>query len=177
MSSQKRLKNYLPLYNLAKQIRQTGLDEYDHDFYVQLKYINYLTIVVYVSGNLMSLLSDICCGYLIAEIVLSGICFVTILVMINAHRTKNIKQNYWITVMLVIRIIGGLFHYEGTYETTIETHLIFCFSTFFVVDSFAFMLVNISYGSKILIPLFLQFLCCVALLQGIFSRVKWPNTP
>ena len=139
------------------------MDEYDEDFYIQLKYVNYLTIVVYISGNLMSLLSDICCGYFIAEIVLSTMCVIIVVMMIYAQKTENIKFNYWITVGLCFRIIGGLFHYYGTYETTMATHMMFCFSTFFVIESFCFMLVNISHGSRILIPIFLQFVSSSAL--------------
>lgn len=150
-----RFKKYLPLYNLAKQIRQIGLDQYDEDFYYHLKYVNYLTIVVYVSGNIMSLLSDICCWYFVAEIILSTICGIIICMMVYAHKTQKIKFNYWISVVLCIRIIGGLFQVPGVYETTIATHLIYCFSTFFVIDSFCFILVNISHGSRLMIPIFL----------------------
>lgn len=127
MSNLLRLKRYLPLYSLAKQIMQNGLDEYDADFYMQLKLMNLPCLFVYMSGNLMAFLSDICCAYLINEIVCTILCFVILITMVHSHRSKNIKLNYWISVMICIRIIGGLIQHPGSFSASIEGHIMFCY--------------------------------------------------
>lgn len=38
------------------------------------------------------------------------------------------------------------------------------------------MLVNISHGTRLVIPIILEILCCIFLMQAIFTRVKWPDT-
>lgn len=52
--------------------------------------MNFLTIIVYVSGNIMSLLSDICCWYLVMEIVLSSMCGIIICMMVYAYKADNL---------------------------------------------------------------------------------------
>jgi hypothetical protein len=142
---------------------------------MQLKYLNLFCICIYLTGNLMSLLSGICCMTLYAEIVMTTVGGIAITMIIYSYRTNQIKLNFWISAMICARVILGLFHFDGNYEIKIASSLIFCFSTFFIIDAFCFMLINISYGTKILIPISLQLLACVALLQFIFSIVEWPD--
>ena len=56
----KRLANFMPLnYQISQKIRKKNMDEYESDFYPLLKKFNIITWFVYVSGQMMSQLSDI----------------------------------------------------------------------------------------------------------------------
>ena len=172
--STNRFKKYLPLYNLAKNIHQIGLDQYDSDFYNLLKYLNLLTITVYTSGNIMTLFTDICCWYQAMEMFLTAFCGIIIGMMVFAFKTDNVKFHYWITVAMCIRILAGLWQVPEAPESPLAIHLIYCFSTFFMIDGYCFFLVNISHNLKMLIPIIIEIMCCIFLMQAIFTRVILP---
>lgn len=104
----KKLQKYIPLYEESIKIKEEYIESYDMNFYNQIKIFNIIVIIVYTSGLIMEFHSGIEGAFLICNILWISIMIISILGVIYSHFSNNIKLNYWIMCMLIVRICGGL---------------------------------------------------------------------
>ena len=88
-----------------------------------------------------------------------------------SHFQNNIKLNYWIMIMLIIRMCCGLIQpwFSGiVYLHDLDYFLVAGFNSYSVIEGLQYMIVNVSHKRKIIIVYLLHLLALGSLLLNIF---------
>lgn len=95
--------------------------------------MNVVLIIVYTVGVIMEFNSGITGSYLIVNIFLIITSITAVISWLYAHFTNNVKLNYWIMIMMIIRMCFGLIQpvFAGIlYKTDIGSSLVSGFSSY-----------------------------------------------
>ena len=97
----------------------------------------------------MELFSGVQGSYLIFDIIFMIVAVVIIAGVIFAHLTQKIMLNYWISILLLIRICFGLIqpYFPGiTFFIGPEYALIWGFVSYTAMDCLLFLIINVSHN-------------------------------
>ena len=106
--SLKTLRKYIPLYEQSTKIKEEDIESHDTRFHNQIKIFNVVLIIVYTVGVIMEFNSGIKGHYLIVNVFLILTSVTAVVLWLYSHFTNNIKLNYWIMIMMIIRMCFGL---------------------------------------------------------------------
>jgi hypothetical protein len=130
-----------------------------------------LATLLYTAGVVMELFSGVQGSYLIFDIIFMIVAVVIIAEVIFAHLTQKIMLNYWISILLLIRICFGLIqpYFPGiTFFIGPEYAIIWGFVSYTAMDCLLFLIINVSHKKKILAPILMHMLSLGSLLNYIF---------
>ena len=130
-----------------------------------------LATLLYTAGVVMELFSGVQGSYLIFDIIFMIVAFVIIAGVIFAHLTQKIMLNYWISILLLIRICFGLIqpYFPGiTFFIGPEYAIIWGFVSYTAMDCLLFLIINVSHKKKILAPVLVHMFTLGSLLNFIF---------
>ena len=98
-----------------------------------------------------------------------------VLGIVYSHCANKIELNFHLSTLIILRIILGLFCYPGYYVVHLTTYVLFAMATFFAVDSMVYLVANVSYAEITLVPIILQLLSVIALIQCLFTILPTPT--
>ena len=130
----------------------------------------------------MELLSGVQGSYLILDIIFVIVAIVIISGVIIAHFTQKIMLNYWICILLIIRICFGLIQtflpgFSGlSFYISSESAIIWGFVSYTAMDCLLFLIINVSHKKKILAPILMHMLSLGSLLNYIFQINNKPQS-
>ncbi len=130
-----------------------------------------LATLLYTAGVVMELFSGVQGSYLIFDIIFMIVAVVIIAGVIFAHLTQKIMLNYWISILLLIRICFGLIqpYFPGiTFFIGPEYAIIWGFVSYTAMDCLLFLIINVSHKKKILAPVLVHMFTLGSLLNFIF---------
>ena len=122
----------------------------------------------------MELFSGIEGAFLALDIVFLVISIFIITGVIYAHYSNKIMINYWLCIVLQLRICLGLNQkiFPGiTYHISKEASIIWGFNTYTTVESLLYLLINVSHKKKIMAPFIVHFIAIVSLFYYLFQQV------
>ena len=138
-----------------------------------------LATLLYTAGVVMELFSGVQGSYLIFDIIFMIVAVVIIAGVIFAHLTQKIMLNYWISILLLIRICFGLIqpYFPGiTFFIGPEYAIIWGFVSYTAMDCLLFLIINVSHKKKILAPVLVHMFTLGSLLNFIFQIIDRPKT-
>jgi hypothetical protein len=130
-----------------------------------------VVIIVYTVGVLIEFSSGLEGAYLAINILFILTSFTAAVGVAYSHFKNNIKLNYWIMIMLIIRMCCGLIQpwFSGiVYNHNFDYSLVAGFNSYSVIEGLLFMIVNFSHKGKIIIVYLLHLLALGSLLLNIF---------
>lgn len=126
----------------------------------------------------MELLSGVEGSYLILDIIFVIVAVIIITGVIFAHITQKIMLNYWICILLLIRICFGLIQplFTGiSFFIGPEFAIVWGFVSYTAMDCLLFLIINVSHKKKILAPILVHIFSLGSLLNYIFQIINKPK--
>jgi hypothetical protein len=121
--------------------------------------------IVYNVGIVIELFSGIEGPFLAIDLVFLAISIFIITGVIYANYSNKIMINYWLCIVLQIRICLGLnqeiFPAIG-YHISKEASIIWGFNTYTKVESLLYLLINVSHKNKIIAPIIIHFIAKIS---------------
>ena len=119
--------------------------------------------------------------FLLIDIIFLIIGIVIMIAVLFAHFTQKIRYNYYICILLILRICFGLiqsvtFNGNDNYALSNETNIIWGYNSYCVADGFIFLIIHVSHKEKILVALFLHVLAISCLYIHIFKIIDMPKS-
>lgn len=81
----RKIEERLPHYEVSRKIKQQYFDDYDMQFYVQIRNFNIIVTIVYSIGVLMEIISGVQNIYLIIDIIFFIIALIILIAVMYAH--------------------------------------------------------------------------------------------
>ena len=98
--------------------------------------------------------------------------------MIYSNYIGNIKHNYWICIMMIVRICGGLLQpaVNGlNYDPKVPSSLVAGFISYMAMEGLLYFILNVSHRSKIIAPILTHILALGSFLFNIFFLLGYPH--
>ncbi len=172
------IEDKIPLYEISKKIKQPYLDAYDNKFYKQIRFCNIAASILYTILVAIEMMSGVTDLYLIFDIIFAVIGFVVLIGVVYAHFTQKISFNYWLCVVLILRINLGLIQYTfngAARFSNSEYALIWGFNSFIACDALLYLINNVSHRKKILAPVICHLFSILSLFYFLFYYLGQPS--
>ena len=174
----KRIEKELPHYEVSKKIKQQYFDDYDMQFYIQIRNFNVIVTIVYTIGVLMEIISGVESYFLMLDIIFLFIAAIILMIVLYAHFKQKIMLNYWVSILLLLRICLGLLQFQFfpglTFNIGNDALIIWGFNSYTTIESFLYLILNVSHKKKILAPIFIYVIAVSSLYMYLFQFIRKP---
>ena len=174
----KTIKEKIPLYDISQKIKQTSLDAYDMKFYKQIRFCNIAASGLYTLLVIFEIMNGVSGLYFIFDIIFVVIGIIVLIGVGYAQFTQKIWYNYWLCVILILRINLGLIQYtlEGSGRFSNSQYaLIWGYNSYTACDALLYLINNVSHRSKILAPVLCHLLSVLSLFYFLFFYLGQPS--
>ena len=138
-----------------------------------MRFFNFFVSIWYTGGVIMEIYYGVQREFLIIDLIFVLIGIIILIGVFLAHFTQKIKFNYWLTILLIIRICLGLIQsvfIDGNYSYAIsnESNIIWGYNSYVVADGFIFLIIHVSHKEKIIAALVLHIMSITCLYCHVF---------